>query len=224
MKTPSGLITAQNYVFQALRSQRPGLGSGIGLSFGQVLAPQERDVEQDRSPPVERARERERDPEVERADPRPAHRVEPLPPAPRGEEAKLVEAATPTRSPVVEPPLQQLAAQMMRSICVHQLGDQSGLKLELSTPRLPKIGLDLRVQAGRLTARFSVADLAGRDLLRATSGDLAAGLAARGIDVRAIEVDLAPPARRQTGGESRQGRGRGQPRPPLPSGRGGRTL
>jgi hypothetical protein len=102
-----------------------------------------------------------------------------------------------------EPPLQQLAAQMLRGVSIQQLGDQTSLRMELSTPKLSRVGLSLQVDAGRLTARFSVPDLAGRELIRSAAEQLEAGLGARGIAVETIQVEVEPSTR-----SSRQGAGR----------------
>jgi flagellar hook-length control protein FliK len=104
------------------------------------------------------------------------------------------------------PPLQQLAAQMLRRVNLSHVGDQTALKMEISTSRLCRVGLELRLEGGRLTARFSVPDLAGRELIRSATEELEAGLGARGIAVESITVELDEPTRAsRRGGERRQG-------------------
>ena len=122
-----------------------------------------------------------------------------------------------------EPPVQQLAAQMLRGVSVHRLDGRTSLKMELSTPGLSRVGLALHVDRGRLSARISVPDLAGRELIRAASDQLEAGLSARGIGVQEIRVEVDAPeasgglgarqGRDRRGGQSGQDH-RGRDRPP----------
>jgi len=138
-------------------------------------------------------------------------RVEPPPPVGQQQQERpgaltTARAVSASASPP-ELPLTQIAAQVMRGISVHQLGNQTTLKMELSTPRLSRVELDLSVESGRLNARFHVPDLAGRELLRSSVAELAAGLGARGVEVEAIQVELAPQeAARGKGGQRQEGR------------------
>jgi hypothetical protein len=153
--------------------------------------------------PGERTEKAERcaDPAPEEPPRRTEQPCAPVPARPVAEAERPLAAQRASAPP--EPPLQQLAAQMLRGVSIQQLGDQTSLRMELSTPKLSRVGLSLQVDAGRLTARFSVPDLAGRELIRSAAEQLEAGLGARGIAVETIQVEVQPSTR-----SSRQGAGR----------------
>jgi flagellar hook-length control protein FliK len=138
---------------------------------------------------------------------------------PQAEARPATVPAAPRPQPqVIAPPLQVIADQMLRCVSVHQLRGQTDLHLELSTPRLPRVGLEMRIEAGRFTARFRVPDAAGRELLRTATPELETSLGQLGIRVEAIRVELddeAPPARRSAGekGQDDGGRRRRERRP-----------
>jgi flagellar hook-length control protein FliK len=190
------------------------------LPFGAVLRgfgkeENKDDTEQGQPPvkPREKATEpsekAERAPEPTREEP-PQRTEQPSAPlAPRPAEVeRSAAAAQRTAAATPEPPLQQLAAQMLRGVNIQQLGDQTSLRMELSTPKLSRVGLNLQVEAGRLTARFSVPDLAGRELIRSAAEQLEAGLGAKGIAVEAIQVEVEQSPRSSKKGAGRDG-GRG---------------
>jgi flagellar hook-length control protein FliK len=86
--------------------------------------------------------------------------------------------------------IHRLAQQILKGVSVEQVGQQTTLRMELSTPRLPRVGVDLSLDAGRVSARFSVLDQASRELLRAATSELEAGLQAKGLGRADIHVDL----------------------------------
>jgi flagellar hook-length control protein FliK len=79
---------------------------------------------------------------------------------------------------------------MVRSISIHRLGDQTRLRMEVSTPRLRRLTVALQIQAGRLHARLGVQGEVERELLRGATEELENGLRQRGIEVAAMRVEI----------------------------------
>jgi Flagellar hook-length control protein FliK len=99
---------------------------------------------------------------------------------------------------VANPAVQDLARQMLRNVSVHRLGDRTDLRLQIETRRMPTLGLSLRLDGGKLQARFNVPDRAGQDLLRSMAPELMAALETKGLKVNEIQVEGdAGPAERQ---------------------------
>jgi len=207
----------------ALPAALPGPPPAWSAPFSALLGePREPCEPRDRGPTASSSTEDRRSERQEEPEPQPHKmQVEPptLPPTgPRapGDVERPAAAATAASRPS-DPPLQVIADQMLRGLCINQLGAQTSLRMELSTPRLARVGIEMRVEAGRLSTRFRVPDLAGREILRASASELAAGLDQRGIDVEAIQVDLEGEAAQDgRSGDRDQGRGgrqRERPRP-----------
>lgn len=201
-------------VAMAPPTAQAGSPSAWSVPFGPLLG--EACAPSDRDPTVSPREERIEREEEQRPHKAPAEVHLTLPSTPRGPREVERPAATAAPRPP-DPPLQVIADQMLRGLCVNQVGSQTSLRMELSTPRLARIGIEMRVEGGRLSARLQVPDLAGREILRASASELAAGLGQRGIDVEAIQVDLEHEAanhgRSGTGDRDRHGRRRDRPRP-----------
>jgi flagellar hook-length control protein FliK len=154
-------------------------------------------------------------------------RVEPVAAPPAADPPPQPTATQP--APADPLPLQQLVQQMVREVSIQQVGSQTSLRLQLSTPGIRRLGLDLRIEGGRLTARFSVPDLQGREMLRSAAHQLEASLGARGIALGTIEVEVEQPpptagsdpgsGERHAGG-GRQRRRESRPKDASPRGKG----
>ena len=194
MKTMKTTKTGATPVPVAPPVAPPVASSAWSVAFSALLggAHEPRDRDPTASPPKEeRRKEREEEPPSHKAA-RAEVRVEPSTLPPTGPRAPydLERPAAAVAPRPSDPPLQVIADQMLRGLCINQVGAQTSLRMELSTPRLSRVGIEMRVEAGRLSTRFRVPDLAGREILRASASELAAGLGQRGIDVEAIQIDL----------------------------------
>lgn len=105
-------------------------------------------------------------------------------------EGHLSTAADATGPVTTTDELHRLVQQILKGMSIEQVGQQTTLRMELSTPRLSRVELDLSLDAGMLSARFSVVDQTSRDLLRAAISELEAGLQAKGLGQAEIHVDL----------------------------------
>jgi hypothetical protein len=124
------------------------------------------------------------------------------PPIPRA--APEAPPPAPVLAPLeVKPEL--IAQAILRQAQVVSLDGGAGLHLELETPRLARVGLDLRLDGGRIEARFVASTAEECSLLRSGVGSLEAALRARGLEVGSVRVALA--------GEGCGDRGRQQRRP-----------
>lgn len=111
-------------------------------------------------------------------------------------------------SPAVAAPPEPLAQEMLRQVQVVSTPDAgAGLHLELETPRCARVGLDLRLERGRIEASFVAGTREAQALLRAGVAELEAGLLARGLTVGSLRVTL----RGEEGARERQ-----RPRSPTP--------
>ena len=121
---------------------------------------------------------------------------------------------------VVNPAVQDLARQMLRNVSVHRLGDRTDLRLQIATRRMPALGLSLRLDGGKLRARFSVPDQAGQDLLRSLAPKLVAALETKGLQVNEIQVegDAGPAGSQGQAGGRHDQRRRGEHQQPTGEG------
>lgn len=212
-KTPgarrSGLqATAQGGL---LSTRRVVAGSASPqTSFAALLeaGDQREDGQQER--PASRSSEKRRasskEPDQEVSEARPPHgvavpsRFEVRPAEPVAAPSTLaVAAATPLRAEQV----QALAEELLRKVTLEQVGNEVTLRLELDSPRLSRLGLDLSLRAGRLHASFNAADRETCDLVRHAAGNLQAALEGRGLPGAQIEVVLQPASNRSSLGEER---------------------
>lgn len=121
----------------------------------------------------------------------------------------------------MNPAVQDIARQMLRNISVHRMGDRTDLRLQIQTRRMPALGLSLKLESGKLRARFSLPDRAGQDLLRSMAPELEAALETRGLQVSEIQVgsEAGPAGRQDQRGDRHDQQRRGEQQQPGGEGR-----
>ena len=96
-----------------------------------------------------------------------------------------------------------ISQKVLRGLQVERMGSHTALKVSLQGPNKAPIELDLRMEGGKVRASFLSADVSGFRMMEQARVELQQVLAASGVDVGAITVDL-----RQGGGDGGGARGR----------------
>ena len=88
--------------------------------------------------------------------------------------------------------LQDLAQHLLRRVEVYQLGSATGVRMRVEAAAMAPVGVDLRMEGGRLRASLAVSDAADLRALQSAAPLLESALEARGVSLAALTVQLDP--------------------------------
>lgn len=83
-----------------------------------------------------------------------------------------------------------IANEIVRAVSVQQVSGKTTLRIQVSTPQLSRLDVDLKVEGGKVSVSLALTDAAEYRLVRAAMPDLEAGLRDRSIDVAPVRIQL----------------------------------